>query len=199
MNFNLRSIHANHLSRLVFKRTAILTRPILRIDISCSLMLRKYIFGHPYITTSQSTFLIKTSQEQQVFLWEKIITFWDTTSLGENTAVITYSLTCVTLLSSTHHWMLHCLLLIILLAVYLSYGFNKKYSFFRVYLYRLYHSKVELIHPYSDLNNLKCSTFFLPSCQTYFMNYGLTSHIISTNSSSSFNNTNLSSVMSAFS
>ena len=68
----------------------------------------------------------------------------------------------------------------------------------RVYLYRLYHRKVDSIHQYDDYNNIKYITFFLPYYRTYFLNSGLNSKIMYMDPSSSFNNKKLSSGISAF-
>ena len=111
-------------------------------------------------------------------------------------AVITSSLACITLFYSTYHGIVHCFPFIVIFAAHLPWGFNKKTSFCRVYLYRLYHIKVDLIHPYNDFNTIKYSKFCLPFCLTFFLHSGLNSHIIFKNSSYNVNNTNLFSGMS---
>ena len=87
---------------------------------------------------------------------------------------------CVSYFESFPIFLVHWLPLIILLSVHLSYGFNTRPWFFMVSLYRLYHSKADSIHPYSDFNNIKYSTFILNSFQTCCLYYGFTLNIIYT-------------------
>ena len=85
----------------------------------------------------------------------------------------------------------------VIFAMNLSYGFISNPCYFMVFEYRSYHIIADSIHPYKYFIRLRYSTFTPFSKCTFFLCLGFTSHIMSTNSHSIFNWTNLSSGMSA--
>ena len=81
-------------------------------------------------------------------------------SIASMTYALASGLTCVMTLSSTHHPIMHCFLLIILYATHGSYWLILKPIPTNVSLKSLYHSIADLKHPYKALSSRISRVFF---------------------------------------
>ena len=95
--------------------------------------------------------------------------------------IFTSSSTCHILLSSTYHAIVHCLSLMMIFYIHLSYVLTRNPCDFRLFEYRSYHSSVDSIHPYRASISFRYSTFTPLSTRTFFLCLVFTSHIMSTN------------------
>ena len=123
----------------------------------------------------------------------------DTVRLPKCSAIVSinflfnYSSTCDTLLSLTYNDIVHCLSLMVILTMYLSYGLITKSCDFRVFEYRSYHSIAEYMHPYWAFRSCRYNTFTQLSTRKCFLCLGFTLHMMSKNLPSILNIVNLSS------
>ena len=102
------------------------------------------------------------------------------------TFLFTYFSTSDSLLQSTYHAIVHCLSLMVLFYMHLSYGLIRNPCDFRVFEYRSYHSSADSIHPYKALRRCRYSTFPPFSACILFLCSGFTLHMMSTYSPSIF-------------
>ena len=75
----------------------------------------------------------------------------------------------------------------VLFAMHPSYGLTTNPCGFRIFVYRSHHNGADSIQPHKYFNSRRYNNFIPFYTRTLFLCYGLTSHIMSTDSPSVFN------------
>ena len=119
------------------------------------------------------------------------VNFLKCLAIVSNYFVLTYSSMCDTLLLSTYHAIIHCLLFMVLFDIHLSYEFIANRCDFKVFDYMSYHNIADSMHPYRAFRSRSYSTFTPFSIRTFFLCSRFTLHIMSTNSPSIFSKMNI--------